>query len=60
MSREKVRKIFERLPIAERRMPAVIIDGKVFTWEEAWIEIRDNKPLSKKIQDKIDEIDEYD
>ena len=56
MSKENFKKIFERLPIAERKMPAVIVDGKVFTWEEAWLEIRDDKPLAKKIQDKIEEI----
>jgi len=56
MSKEKIKKIFERLPLAERKMPAVIIDGKVFTWEEAWLEIRDDKPLAKKIQEKIEEI----
>lgn len=56
MSKEDFKRIFERLPIAERKMPAIIIDEKVFTWEEAWIEVRDNKPLAKKIQDKIEEI----
>lgn len=53
---EKMKKIFERLPPAERNMPAVIVDGKTFTWKEAWIEIRDNKPLAKKVQTKIEEI----
>ena len=37
-------------------MPAVIVDEKTFTWEEAWIEIRDNKPLADKVQTKIDEL----
>jgi hypothetical protein len=49
MSKELIKKIFERLPIAERKMPAVIIDEQTFTWEEAWIEIRDDKPLAEKI-----------
>ena len=56
MSKEKVKKIFERLPPAERNMPAVIVDGKTFTWEQAWIEIRDDKPLADEIQKKIEEI----
>jgi len=56
MTKEKIKKIFERLPLAERKMPAVIVEGKVFTWEAAWIEVRDNKPLAKKVQEKIEEI----
>jgi|TARA_B100001971_G_C18028480_1_gene451266 hypothetical protein len=56
MSKELIKKIFERLPIAERKMPAVIIDEQTFTWEEAWIEIRDDKPLAEKIQKKIEEL----
>lgn len=56
MSIESFKKIFERLPIAERKMPAVIVDGQTFTWEEVWKEVRDNKPLAKKLQDKIEEL----
>ena len=56
MSKELIKKIFERLPIAERKMPAVIIDGKTLTWEQVWIEVRDDGPLSEKIQKKIEEI----
>ena len=41
MSKELIKKIFERLPIAERNMPAVVIDGNTYTWEQAWIEVRD-------------------
>ena len=58
MSKELMRKIFERLPPAERKMPAVIINGRTFTWEQAWIEVRDNKPLAEKIQKKIEELRE--
>lgn len=56
MSKELIKKIFERLPIAEREMPAVIVNGKTFTWEEVWIEVRDNRPLAKEIQKKIEEL----
>ena len=56
MSKGLIKKIFERLPIAERKMPAVIIDGKTLTWEQVWIEVRDDGPLSEKIQKKIEEI----
>ena len=55
MKKEMIKKIFERLPIAERKMPAVIIKGKTFTWEQAWIEVRDNGPLAEKIQKKLEE-----
>lgn len=50
--------IFERLPVAERKMPAISIDGKILTWEELWIEVRDDKPLSQKIQSRIKELKE--
>ena len=56
MSKELIKKIFERLPEAEKKMPAVIVDGKTFTWEEAWIEVRDDKPLGEKIQKQIEEL----
>jgi len=56
MSKEFIKKIFERLPIAERKMPAIIIDGQTLTWEEAWIEVRDDKSLAEKIQKKIEEL----
>lgn len=51
--------IFERLPVAERKMPAISIEGKTLTWEELWIEVRDDKPLSQKIQSGIKELKEY-
>ena len=60
MSREEIRKIFERLPPAERKMPALIMNGKTFTWEDVWIEVRDNKPLAKEIQKKIEELKKND
>jgi len=56
MSKELIKKIFERLPLAERKMPSVIVDGKTFTWEQAWIEVRDDGPLADKIQKKIEEL----
>jgi len=60
MSKENFKKIFERLPVAERKMPAVIVDGQVFTWEQAWIEIKDDKPLAKKVQEKFEEVNRDD
>mgnify|MGYP001583067783 CR=1 FL=1 len=58
MSKEIIKAIFERLPMAERKMPAIIIDGKTLTWEEVWIEVRDNKPLAPKIQTEIEKLKE--
>jgi len=60
MSKEVIKEIFERLPQAERKMPAVIIDGRTFTWEEAWIEVRDDKPLAEEIQKRIEELKKND
>lgn len=56
MSKEIIKAIFERLPMAERKLPAIIIDSKILTWEEVWIAVRDNQPLAQKIQDKIKEL----
>ena len=56
MSKEIIKAIFERLPMAERKLPAIIIDGRVLTWEEVWLEVRDNKPLAQKIQERIEEL----
>ena len=58
MTKEIIRTIFERLPVAERKLPAIIIEGKTLTWEEVWIEVRDNKTLAQKIQSKIEELKE--
>lgn len=54
--KELIKKIFERLPLAEREMPAVIIGEKTFTWKEAWEEVRDDGPLAEEIQKKIEEL----
>ena len=56
MSKEIIKAIFERLPMAERKLPAIIIDNKIMTWEEVWIEVRDDKPLAQKIQNRIEEL----
>lgn len=56
MSKEIIKAIFERLPIAERKMPAIIVDGKILNWEKVWTEVRDDKPLSQKIQSRIEEL----
>ena len=60
MSKEKIEEIYKRLPPAEKDMPAVIVDGKTFTWEEAWEEIRDDKTLADKVQTQIEEINKDD
>ena len=58
MSKEIIKAIFERLPNAERKMPAIDIDGNILTWEQLWIEVRDDKPLAQKIQSRIEELKE--
>ena len=37
-------------------MPAIIVDGKILNWEKVWTEVRDDKPLSQKIQSRIEEL----
>jgi hypothetical protein len=56
MSRELIKKIFSKLPPAEKKMPAVIIDGKTYTWEQVMEEVTKGGELADKIQKKIEEM----
>ncbi len=56
MTKEIIRKIFERLPRSERKMPALIIDGETLTWEQIWDEVKNNGTRSEKIQKEIERL----
>lgn len=56
MSKDLIKKIFSKLPPAEKKMPAVIIDGKIYTWEQVMEEIKKGGGLADKIKKKIEEM----
>jgi len=58
MSKEQIKKIFERLSPIERKRAIVFIWGKTYTWEEIIkiIEKDENSELAKIIINKIEEI----
>lgn len=56
MSKEIIEKIFSKLPPAEKKMPAVIIDGNTYTWEQVMEEIKKGGELAEKIQNKIEKM----
>ena len=53
MEREKFLKIFSNLLSDERDQIIVIIDGKPYTWNRAYDEIRNNTLLGGKILKKM-------
>lgn len=53
---ERIRGIYAKLPVAEREMPAVVIEGRPYTWSEVLIIIENNEPLADQIQKKIEEL----
>lgn len=53
---KKVKEIISNVPAAERKMPALVVGGKVYTWEEILTEIDKKSNKSKKILITIDKI----
>ena len=52
----KFRRFFSILPPAERRMPIVKVNNRIFTWEEIHKEIIKGSKLSKKLLSKLGEV----
>lgn len=53
MNRDKFFKIFSNILSDERDQIIVIIDGKPYTWNRAYDEIKNNTPLCDKILKKM-------
>ncbi len=47
--RAKFLKTFANIPDALREEIIAVVDGKPYTWNAAYIEIKNNMPLGKKI-----------
>ena len=49
-------KVFNSLPLAERNLPAVVIDDDAISWKLAYEEIKDNTELGKRIQKQLESL----
>lgn len=56
MSKELIERIVKNIPSAEMKMPAVIVDGQTYTWEQVLAEIKKSGEMADKIQRKIEEM----
>ncbi len=54
MTKEKFLKVYANLPESERSQVIVIIDDKPYSWNVAYIEIRSDTQLGKKIIKKME------
>ena len=57
MDIERFMKIYSFLPLEERKLTVVIIDGEPINWARAYKEIADKTPLGEKIFNKLIEKD---
>ena len=55
--RSKFLKIYPNIPDNLRSDIIVVIDGKTYSWNVCYFEIKNNTPLSKKILKALSEID---
>lgn len=54
---ERFIKVYSYLPIEERKLTVVIIDGEPINWARAYKEIKTNSELGKQILKKLIERD---
>lgn len=47
-------KVYNSLPLAERDMACVVIDGEGVSWKLAYNEIKQNTELGKRIQSQLE------
>ena len=47
-------KVYNSLPLAERDMPAVVIDDNAISWKLAYEEIKNKTELGSRIQAKLE------
>lgn len=53
MTREKFLKAYVNLPEDERSQTIIIVDGKPYSWNRAYDEIKADTKLGKKILEKM-------
>ena len=47
-------KVYNGLPLAERNLPAVVIDDEAISWKLAYEEIKDDTALGRRIQKQLE------
>ena len=47
--KEKFMRIFSLLPSSEKKLPVVKVGNKIYSWEEAYKEIKKSSAIAKKI-----------
>lgn len=59
MDKEKFLRIYSRLPVAEKRMPAVIIDGEPCSWNVILMEVKRNTKIGKRMLRQLSRFEKY-
>ena len=49
-------KVYNSLPLAERNMPAVVIDEEGISWKLCYEEIKEDTELGKRIQKQLEKL----
>jgi len=49
-------KVYNSLPLAERNMPAVVIEGDAISWKLCYEEIKEKTELGERIQKQLEEL----
>lgn len=49
-------KVYNSLPLAERNLPAVVIDGDAVSWKLAYEEIKQDTELGRRIQKQLESL----
>ncbi|MBI2675720.1 MAG: hypothetical protein HYX24_04640 [Candidatus Aenigmarchaeota archaeon] len=57
MSMERFMKVYSYLPLEERKLTVLVMDGEPISWARAYKEIRDKTGLGDKILRKMAEKD---
>ena len=52
-TREKFLKVYANIPLGLRGDIILVIDGKPLTWDVAYLEVKENTDLSKKILEDL-------
>ncbi len=57
MSLERFMKVYSNIPINLRKEIILVIDDQPITWNVAYLEIKNNTPLGKRILEKLSELE---
>ena len=57
MSLERFMKVYSNIPINLRKEIILVIDDQPITWNVAYLEIKNDTPLGKKILQKLLELE---